>query len=545
MREKQTLICNRFLSSLASVYGFRSISKNYLKKEFLMKKITLVSIQVAILYSMLFAYSSLAATPGFDTLVNYDTAWTYVYDGGTRVDVFYDVKCLANGVCVCVGESVDSSTHLDQTIMMKLDASGSVIQKKLFATDNNQHAQSLSIAKNGDFIIGGIRYLGPYVMRTDSLGNLKWATWYYDSVADKSLLQGSGTINCLRETKNGKIICAAGDPYPFNNNQQLTNHAVYFEFDSMGTLKRHREWSNVAGYRIGGFDIEETKGGEYLFSGNQAVFYLDTSSVPEWQANYTFQLTGVGSEVNNINRAKVLRDNTPVVMGQAYEGNCWTNYQKLYYDAWWSPIQYQSGLNVTWDTAGYQGGDDAVYDFTQLNDGNLVFVGIKAYLQGIHTIWVFVTDSTGKKMLWEDQVGISTSGATPLSVCSTPDDGFTVVGASNNNGGDAFAVHFVPKPASAIIFRHAVLPSNSNVENIAISERKVIFSFTGDGNSAARLTIVNATGVTVALLARTSIQCGKNTLVWDCSRVPQGFYLYQLKVDGKTTTGKIIVGSIN
>jgi hypothetical protein len=519
-----------------------------------MKTIASLGFQTAIACSMLFAYSSLAAIPGFDTLVNYDTTWTFVYDGGRSVtglklaiyDVFYDVKCLPNGVCVCVGESGDTTSNLGQTILMKLDASGKMLLKRLYPADNNeQYAHSLVIAKNGDFIIGGVRNIGPYVMRTDSAGNLKWATWYYDSVGDKSLLQGKGTINCIRETSSGRIICAAGDPYPFNNNQPYSNYAAYLEFDSMGTMKRHREWSNVAGYRIGGFDIEETKGGEYLFSGNQAVFYLDTSSVPEWQANYTFQLTGVGSEVNNINRAKVLRDNTPVVMGQAYEGNCWTNYQKLYYDAWWSPIQYQSGLNVTWDTAGYQGGDDAVYDFTQLNDGNLVFVGIKAYLQGIHTIWVFVTDSTGKKMLWEDQVGISTSGATPLSVCPTPDDGFTVVGASNNNGGDAFAVHFVPKPASAIIFRHAVLPSNSNVENIAISERKVIFSFTGDGNSAARLTIVNATGVTVALLARTSIQCGKNTLVWDCSRVPQGFYLYQLKVDGKTTTGKIIVGSIN
>jgi hypothetical protein len=27
-----------------------------------------------------------ASTPGFDTLVNYDTAWTYVYDGGMRKD---------------------------------------------------------------------------------------------------------------------------------------------------------------------------------------------------------------------------------------------------------------------------------------------------------------------------------------------------------------------------------------------------------------------------------------------------------------------------
>jgi hypothetical protein len=45
--------------------------------------------------------------------------------------------------------------------------------------------------------------------RTDSLGNLKWAQWYYDSTNNRSLyLQGPGTINSIRETSRGNIICA-------------------------------------------------------------------------------------------------------------------------------------------------------------------------------------------------------------------------------------------------------------------------------------------------------------------------------------------------
>ena len=159
----------------------------------------------------------------------------------------------------------------------------------------------------------------------------------------------------------------------------------------------------------GGFDIEETQGGNYLLAGNEAVFYLDSVGRPQWQTKYTFQLTGVGSEVNNINRAKVLRDNTPLVMGQAYEGNCWTKYQKLYYDAWWSPIGYESGLNTNWDTAGFSGGDDYMYDFTQLNNGNLVFVGNKSWGNGATPVWVIVTDSLGKKSFFEKQFSISTA----------------------------------------------------------------------------------------------------------------------------------------
>ena len=57
------------------------------------------SLLTAILLTAL-SSSLFAATPGFDTLVNYDTAWTYMYVGGTTGDIFYDVKCLTNGVCV-------------------------------------------------------------------------------------------------------------------------------------------------------------------------------------------------------------------------------------------------------------------------------------------------------------------------------------------------------------------------------------------------------------------------------------------------------------
>lgn len=53
---------------------------------------------------------------------------------------------------------------------------------------HSQSAHSLTLAKNGDFIIGGERYLSPWVMRLDSAGNIKWAAWYYDSPADGKVL---------------------------------------------------------------------------------------------------------------------------------------------------------------------------------------------------------------------------------------------------------------------------------------------------------------------------------------------------------------------
>ncbi len=365
---------------------------------------------------------------------------------------------------MCVGLSGDISNP-GQSLLVKLDANGNVLQKKLYTTNNTVHnyynsqsAHSLVIARKGDFIVGGERWSAPWIMRLDSLGNAKWSTWYYDSTKGVSgfLLQGHGIINCLRETRRGSIVCAVGDDYPDNGGNALNNYAAYLELDSTGHILPSgvSEWNDLSWCNIGGFDIEETQGGQYLLSGNEGVYYLDTEGSVLWHTNYSFFLTGVGTEINRVNRAKVLRNNTPIVAGMAYEGNCWTNYSRLYYDAWWSPISYAGGGNTTWDTAGAQGGSDGLYDFTQLINGNLVYIGTKATVAD-SGMWAFVTDSTGKNLLWEKQFNIpyrSDVGRAllPLSVCATSDSGFTVVGYStctdSLGGVNAFAAHFVPRP---------------------------------------------------------------------------------------------------
>ena len=215
--------------------------------------------------------------------------------------------------CVCVGQSGDTSSTVAQIICLKLDGSGKLLMKKLYSHQENQYGYSLAIKKNGDFIIGGNRVGGPLLMQTDSLENIKWSTWFYDSVAYKLRLQNSATINSLRETSRGTIICAAGDPYPNNNGQVLNNYAAILEFDSLGNMHHYREFNNVTGYNIGGFYVDETQGKNFVLSGNQGVLYTDTVDYVLWQKNYTFMLTGVGSETNNISRAKVLRDNNLIV----------------------------------------------------------------------------------------------------------------------------------------------------------------------------------------------------------------------------------------
>jgi hypothetical protein len=235
-----------------------------------------------------------ASTSGFDTLVNYDTAWTYVYDGGTLKngkainDYFFDLKTLLNGTIMCVGQSADSS-NTKGILVVKFDPSGKFKWKKRFSVGGGGY--SIAMAKNGDFIIGGSAGSSPEVMRIDSLGNVKWQTWLFDTVTyQPQPLSRSATINSLCESSRGTIICAAGDPFPNNGGTALSNYAAYLEFDSLGKLINYSEWKSVTGIAIAGFSIAETKGKNMLLGGNQAVFYLDSVGNAQWQTKYTFQL---------------------------------------------------------------------------------------------------------------------------------------------------------------------------------------------------------------------------------------------------------------
>jgi hypothetical protein len=145
--------------------------------------------------------------------INYDTAWTYVYDGGMKMegygptdDILYNVKEYAPGSFVAVGLSGDTA-NAQQSLLLKFDNTGKITLNKMYATNdfmntffNAQELHSVIIAKNGDFLVGGKRFIGPLVMRLDQGGNIKWATWYYDSLQGISgkRIDCDGSVNSIR-----------------------------------------------------------------------------------------------------------------------------------------------------------------------------------------------------------------------------------------------------------------------------------------------------------------------------------------------------------
>jgi hypothetical protein len=468
-------------------------------------------------------------------------------NGKVVSDKFYDIKALPDGSVICAGLSRDSVLLRDQMILVKIDQSGKLIWKKLYNNKYHQYANSVAIARNGDFLVGGGSSGAPVILRTDSAGNTKW---YYDTIKDEQRLLESATVNSLRETSRGTIICAAGDEYPENDGLSFDNYAAYFELDSAGQIIHKGQWFMPDYYKIGGFCIDEGANGNCLLSGYQSVLYIESTGNLIWQKTYSYMLDGVGSMVANVMRARVLRDNRPMVLGQIHEGNCWTSYQKLYYDAWWAPFGYGTGSTTARDTAGWQRGDDIVYDFTQLTNGNIVIIGIKYFNYSTDGgIWTIVTDSTGNRTLWEKQTKIpykTSDGRSilPVSVCATPDSGFSISGryycASEYGGSNGFVTHYVPKNPLVVSSRSGISRRSPGVSAAIIGSKFVIYC--DDIQQYPGISIYNAAGRMIAGSLNNEIRKTGNSFEWDFSKVCKGVYFYSISFDGHFITGNLIAG---
>lgn len=133
--------------------------------------------------------------------VNYDTAWTFIYDGGKYSDDrpigddFRSIVVLKDGSSICIGSTADTSAQ-GGILFMKLSPEGKLVHEKLIygKSGNLYTGRAAYLMENSDILLSGIRASGPWVLRTDSLGEIKWATWYYDSIKDKPKLSPGGVI---------------------------------------------------------------------------------------------------------------------------------------------------------------------------------------------------------------------------------------------------------------------------------------------------------------------------------------------------------------
>lgn len=472
--------------------------------------------------------------------VAYDTAWTFVYDGGLdsrgRVipDNLRDVKVLPNGDVVCVGETRDSA-FLQNVLLLKLGPDGKVGQKELYTYLQGAGAASLAIARNGDYVVGGYRSTSPLLLRLDPSLNVKSAAWYYDSVQNRLILPQSAIINSVLESEDGMIQAVAGEAFPEING----SYAAYLMFDSMSVQKRVNQWRNVAGYEITGWSMAAGQTGGYMLGGNQALFFIDAAGTLVSKNQYGLNVPGAGSQSNNVSKVRKLKSGALVVAGQSYEEDSFTRYGRLYYDAWWSLLSSSAGDDFR-NVAGMPGAHDYLYDLAQLEGGQIAFVGAKGTPQD-SGIWVFVTDSTARNILWQKQYnlpgldqGSPRNNILPISIAATPDSGFIVVGQEgarlqNNN---ACAFKFKPSQSLPVAGRPAFREGRPGAGRV--------FSFQAVKPGTAMLRFFDVKGRPAADYRIDMRRAGPAEFKVDPSRFARGVHLWRFEAAGRAQQGKII-----
>ena len=471
---------------------------------------------------------------------NYDTAWTYQYDGGvargkdTIADGFRDGVLLSNGDALFVGVTRDS-TYFESILAVKVSSEGKLVQKKALRFSEGTMGATVLVDKNGDYLVGGEKIGAPFLVRLDPAFNVKSEFWYYDTIQHRNMLNKNATLQGLVRKRDGRIAATGGDFYPDREN----NYAFWMEFDSVGTFSRVREWGENSTYPLSGWSILETSQGEFLMGGQQTVVYLDTAGVRMGMKKYTFSLPGVGTETNNITRVRKLRDGRFLAVGQAYEEDCWTRYQRLYFDGWWSLLS-TTGQNLAWNTAGVSGTDDNLFDAVQLADGRIAFAGNKTTSPD-SGLWVFVTDSAGTTIEWEKQfnlpgkVGSRTrNDISTYALIATPDSGFIVAGTENRPGNynDAVAFKFIWKPIPT-----ALRPGSAKgIRQSWISGRRFI-RFEASAGAEVELRILNVRGQELARYSQRTSVAGQGEFDLGDLSLRRGLYVWEFKVNHAVTRG--------
>ena len=237
-----------------------------------------------------------------------------------------------------------------------------------------------------------------------------------------------------------------------------------------------------------------------------------------------------------------MRNGGQVVVGQAYEEDCWTRYQKLYFDGWWSPITH-TGTNLAWRTAGRSGTDDYIRDVAQLHDGKIAFIGNKGGTPD-SGLWVFVTDSTAETIQWQKQfnlpgikAGRDRNDILPYSIVATSDSRFIVAGEeiAPNQHSDACVLKFVPRPIPTSFLR-----SIKFVPQLVGNGNRVL-RFEATAGAVAELKILSIQGKEMARYRQRAGQDSQVRFEIREKLLERSVYLWEIKCAQVRSAGSFVV----
>ncbi len=178
-------------------------------------------------------------------LMKFDNEENVVFEktyGGELYDIGYTGKQLADGGFLITGStrSFGTATETNSDIfLLRTDAEGNELWQKNFGGSKDDIAQSLDIAEDGGFLIGGKKGVGgladqkrTYVIKTDSIGNYEWSKLY-----DERLWFGCSAV--LRSTQDGGFVMTSCTYV-----EEYNRHNLGLDYE-MNYIAKANHWGNI------------------------------------------------------------------------------------------------------------------------------------------------------------------------------------------------------------------------------------------------------------------------------------------------------------
>lgn len=385
--------------------------------------------------------------------------------------------------------------------IIKLDSSGNVIWKKCFGGSSYDQANYITRTTDGGYVFCGVSYShdgditgnhdGPgdaWIVKLDSLGNIKWQKCYGGSGNDEAI--------SIIQTSNGGYAIAG---------------------------RTGSSDGDISGYQGGDFD--------------GFVLTLDSSGNMNWMKCYG------GDSIDHFHSIIQTEGGGFVVAGHTSSAN--GDVIGYHGDEDARIIKIDSSGNLQWQRCLGGSGDEGIYSIVQSADKGYVAAGWSSSSDGdvsgghgVDDIWFVKLNSDGN-IEWQECLGGSKS-ENANSMVITSDGGYAIAGFTNSNDGNITGNHggedaWIVK-LSRVNTVSQPLPSShffSFYPNPAIDNEYITYIL--DARSHSTIELYNLLGERMKILLDELEDAGTYQKQFDLHSLSNGSYIIQFIIDGHRT----------
>lgn len=328
------------------------------------------------------------------------TTWAAVYggissSGANRVTISHAnaIAIAPNGDIVIVGNTFGFGAGGSDFWVLRLSGKGSVIWQKTFGGSDDDYANAVAIAPNGDIVVvGDTSSFGAggwdtWIIRLDGKGNVKWEKTYGG--------EDDEYTNAVAIAPNGDIITAGSTSSFGAGNADLW----IMRLSANGDVK----WQMT----YGGTGDDEAYAVALAPDGNIVVSgYTESFGAGDWDAwilrlsgngNVIWQKTYGGKKTDEANAVAIAGNGDIVVAGDTSSFGAGAS------DAW--VLRLDGDGNVKWAKAYGGKKDDYANAVALTSSGDIIVAGgTYSFGAGGKDLWVLKLDDKGN-MKWEKTYG--------------------------------------------------------------------------------------------------------------------------------------------